>query len=376
MMMPGREYQAQPNRFGFNGKENDNEVKGFGNQQDYGMRIYDARLSRFLSVDPLTKSYPFYSPYQFAGNSPVANIDLDGAEPKPSTNGTLEGQSTSTSEEKYTSSGMGYGSSYTASQTWYWHSGGVSQGNQFDKQTKRSYETFSQAGWYSAKDYQKILTPLASDLVGYLGLSRYIPGGSWSDERRKSVLNSDLGKFLNGRNVSSGFTDILFKKAQDIAYKANFNATGVCYPSSFNVEDLLGLGLIVKAGLKAIGTSLAKQLYSRATNNIIKEFGRINLGLPEGFSFFSLKTDAKTQATSLIEHYTMEGAIYGGDGVRTAIMGVGTSKPLSDPALRGLNVTKYQYVHYGVDATGKQVSTAVHYLQNNDTGLWFDFKFK
>jgi RHS repeat-associated protein len=82
MMMPGREYQAQPSRFGFNGKENDNEVKGFGNQQDYGMRIYDTRIGRFLSVDPLTKDFPGNSPYTFAEGDPVSNIDLDGGERK------------------------------------------------------------------------------------------------------------------------------------------------------------------------------------------------------------------------------------------------------------------------------------------------------
>ena len=80
MMMPGREYQAQPSRFGFNGKENDHDVKGFGNQQDYGMRIYDARLGRFYSMDPLAGDFPWYSPYQFAGNMPIWAIDLDGAE--------------------------------------------------------------------------------------------------------------------------------------------------------------------------------------------------------------------------------------------------------------------------------------------------------
>ena len=67
-------------RYGFNGKENDNEVKGNGNQQDYGMRIYDTRLGRFLSVDPITKSYPWLTPYQFASNRPVDGIDLDGLE--------------------------------------------------------------------------------------------------------------------------------------------------------------------------------------------------------------------------------------------------------------------------------------------------------
>jgi RHS repeat-associated protein len=83
MIMPGRNYNA-PNakdyKYGFNGKENDNEVKGEGNQQDYGMRIYDPRLGRFLSVDPLTGDYPWNSPYAFAENDVINNIDLDGAE--------------------------------------------------------------------------------------------------------------------------------------------------------------------------------------------------------------------------------------------------------------------------------------------------------
>jgi RHS repeat-associated protein len=71
---------GQTYRFGFNGKENDNGVKGLGNQQDYGMRIYDPRVGRFLSVDPLQAKFPFHSPYQFAGNTPIQAIDLDGAE--------------------------------------------------------------------------------------------------------------------------------------------------------------------------------------------------------------------------------------------------------------------------------------------------------
>lgn len=82
-MLPGRSVSnGSSYRYGFNGKENDNEVKGEGNQQDYGLRIYDPRLGRFLSVDPLTKSFPFYSPYQYAGNTPIQAIDLDGGEPK------------------------------------------------------------------------------------------------------------------------------------------------------------------------------------------------------------------------------------------------------------------------------------------------------
>jgi RHS repeat-associated protein len=67
-------------RYGFNGKEKDNDVKGEGDQMDYGNRIYDPRVGRFLSVDPLTPKYPGLSSYQYASNSPMQNIDLDGLE--------------------------------------------------------------------------------------------------------------------------------------------------------------------------------------------------------------------------------------------------------------------------------------------------------
>jgi RHS repeat-associated protein len=81
MLQPGRQYtNGSGYRYGFNGKENDNDVKGEGNQQDYGMRIYDPRLGRFLSVDPLSNSFPFYSPFEYAGNTPIQAIDLDGLE--------------------------------------------------------------------------------------------------------------------------------------------------------------------------------------------------------------------------------------------------------------------------------------------------------
>ncbi|MFN0290482.1 RHS repeat domain-containing protein [Pedobacter helvus] len=81
--MPGRSFNLGGSyRYGFNGKENDNEVKGEGNQQDYGMRIYDPRIGRFLSMDPIMSQYPALTPYQFSSNSPIANIDLDGLEAK------------------------------------------------------------------------------------------------------------------------------------------------------------------------------------------------------------------------------------------------------------------------------------------------------
>jgi len=83
MIMQGMNYNgAVPGkyRYGFNGKEWENSTKGNADQIDYGERMYDNRVGRFLSVDPLTKQYPWLSPYQYAENSPIANIDIDGLE--------------------------------------------------------------------------------------------------------------------------------------------------------------------------------------------------------------------------------------------------------------------------------------------------------
>jgi RHS repeat-associated protein len=76
MDMPGRQYGTQ-GRYGFNGKEKDKEGAV---QYDYGFRIYDPRLVRFKSTDPLQKKFAGLTPYQFASNSPIAGVDLDGKE--------------------------------------------------------------------------------------------------------------------------------------------------------------------------------------------------------------------------------------------------------------------------------------------------------
>jgi len=60
--------------------EQDNEVSGSGNSYDYGARIYDSRLGRFMSTDPLQRKYASLSPYSFVANSPLQYIDADGRE--------------------------------------------------------------------------------------------------------------------------------------------------------------------------------------------------------------------------------------------------------------------------------------------------------
>ncbi len=60
-----------------------NDIADAGNWQDYGERMYSTRLGRFPSPDPIIiygRQYPELSPYQFASNTPVQAIDLDGLE--------------------------------------------------------------------------------------------------------------------------------------------------------------------------------------------------------------------------------------------------------------------------------------------------------
>jgi RHS repeat-associated protein len=79
MLQPYRNYSVgNEYRYGFNGKERDNDIDG--NNYDYGFRIYNPLIAKFLSVDPLMSSYSYYTPYQFAGNKPISAIDLDGLE--------------------------------------------------------------------------------------------------------------------------------------------------------------------------------------------------------------------------------------------------------------------------------------------------------
>ena len=80
MLMPDRhqEINGNPYTYGFNGMERDEEVKGAGNSYDFGVRMQDPRLGRWLSMDPLAAKYPAFSPYSFVANSPLLFIDPDG----------------------------------------------------------------------------------------------------------------------------------------------------------------------------------------------------------------------------------------------------------------------------------------------------------
>jgi RHS repeat-associated protein len=68
----------ESHRYGFNGMEQDAEVKGEGNSYTTEFRQYDPRIGRWLSLDPLTASFPWQSPYVAFDNNPVLLKDPKG----------------------------------------------------------------------------------------------------------------------------------------------------------------------------------------------------------------------------------------------------------------------------------------------------------
>jgi RHS repeat-associated protein len=93
MLVPNRHKAGDDYRYGFNGMENENELKGEGNIINYEARMHDPRVGRFLSIDPMFKAFVWFSPYQFAGNSPISCVDLDGLEMYFAADGSFLGQS-------------------------------------------------------------------------------------------------------------------------------------------------------------------------------------------------------------------------------------------------------------------------------------------
>jgi RHS repeat-associated protein len=82
MLLPGRHGRDDINgyRYGFQGQEMDDEIKGEGNSVNYKYRMHDPRIGRFFAVDPLAPKYPHNSPYAFSENKVIHMVELEGLE--------------------------------------------------------------------------------------------------------------------------------------------------------------------------------------------------------------------------------------------------------------------------------------------------------
>jgi RHS repeat-associated protein len=80
MLVPNRHNNSGEYRYGFQGQEKDDEIKGEGNSVNYTFRMHDPRVGRFLSRDPLSSEFPWNSPYAFSENRVIDGVELEGGE--------------------------------------------------------------------------------------------------------------------------------------------------------------------------------------------------------------------------------------------------------------------------------------------------------
>ena len=95
--MPGRSFSSGSYKYGFNGKEKDDE----SGWQDYGERMYNPKLGRFFSVDPFYQKYPYLSTYQFSSNNPIFMVDVDGLEGTKYYSAVTKGETSASLKSKY-----------------------------------------------------------------------------------------------------------------------------------------------------------------------------------------------------------------------------------------------------------------------------------
>ncbi|MBF6657303.1 RHS repeat-associated core domain-containing protein [Flavobacterium columnare] len=80
-LIPNRHGSTDSYRYGFNGMEKDDELKGEGNSYDFGARMLDPRVGRWFAPDKLEGQYPSYSTYNYTLNNPIYFIDPNGKGP-------------------------------------------------------------------------------------------------------------------------------------------------------------------------------------------------------------------------------------------------------------------------------------------------------
>jgi len=108
MLLPNRHESSNEYRYGFNGMEKDDEVSGEGNSYDFGARLYNPRVGRWLTLDPMASSYPNQSPYNFAVNSPLLFNDPNGEDAIVTIDKSHPNQTTITFSTKVYVTGTGY----------------------------------------------------------------------------------------------------------------------------------------------------------------------------------------------------------------------------------------------------------------------------
>ena len=244
--MEARTWSSQVYRFGFNGKEKDDEVNVVGGTIAFEARIYDSRLCRFFSCDPLEAEYAYQSTYVFAHNSPIALIDYLGMGPndpgkvKPGEGATQvlkrNGLSSSTKDgwlplldklqEANPTTFTGYNPKWDNNKKWeYWNNQKLTAGQELNMPTKAPTITYvTRQGWNANPPNTNpnlSYTPISQEPnyrspADYYSTIAIHHGGNWNNPTIKSIQE----KHQNAKGE---------KKKADIGYHFAISQNGTIY---------------------------------------------------------------------------------------------------------------------------------------------------
>lgn len=277
----------------FNGKELDRET----NLSYYGARYYDAKVSLWLSVDPMAEKYSNFGGYSFAFNNPVVFIDPDGRDPIVS--GIIEAATAFT-----LSIGVDFLGSYLL-------------------EGKSASEAFSDIGWLSA----------GFDAGSAYVTSTAVPGVATASRMAK------LSKTIVGKVLIATLTEVS-KGVADALAKGKFNDTEGNFSFTKFKEEMQDIAIeslvqgLLDTGFKGAADKFIKQ-FSGEFKELQKMERKLANKINNGESLKRIKTYSekvqkqmsKVEATQM--KYVKTKAV---EEIATAAGGKIISKPIKDAA--------------------------------------------
>jgi len=189
--LPNRHGSSDKYRYGFQGQEKDDELKGEGNSYTTHFRQFDPRIGRWLSIDPKYGKYPSYSPYNLSLNNPIFYQDRKGDDPITAI------------VEAFVAFGTSVGTDFISSIV-------------FDG--KSPEQAFNSIGWGAA----------AFDAAATYAIANFAPTGATTAVRIAKLAKTKAGKLLIDINKEA--IKIVIKKFEDGDFdneKGNFDISSL-----------------------------------------------------------------------------------------------------------------------------------------------------
>ena len=254
-LLPGRNYSSTTDtyRFGFQGQESDKEINGERNSYAFEYRMYDPRVGRFLSIDPLARKYVWNSPYAFSENRVIDGVDLEGLEHENTTFYEVKKVVLKNGDFKFVMSlmeGIGQNPSFQANvpgATWE----GIRQRTWFKHQDQLFDSPFKIEGYKEWVDKERattlrkvgVVSEVTGDVIQVAGIGVSVIGAP----------EVGVPMFVAGENVSKA--GVAMQVSADIAEKKYADAG-----SKLAIEMTFDFaGSIAKIALDDLGGSQAAQ---------------------------------------------------------------------------------------------------------------------